>query len=98
MTMDISDFYLTTSLKHSEHIRVKLNDIQQEIIYKYNLEDKATTDGSIHIVANKKMYGLPQAGLLANKLFQNDLTRMIQTKQSGACSRSMIDGQYNSQL
>ena len=42
---------------------MKLADIPQEVIDKYNLQDKATPDGSIHIVANKGMYGLPQAGL-----------------------------------
>ena len=51
MTMDISNFYLMTPLKRPEYIRVKLTDIPQEIIDEYKLMDKATPDGSIHIVA-----------------------------------------------
>ena len=45
------------------------------LLYKYNLQDKATPDGSIHIVANKGMYGLPQAGLLANELLEKRLNK-----------------------
>ena len=68
MTMDISNFYLMTPLARPEYIRVKLSDIPDEIIAEYNLKAKATKDGSVHIVANRGMYGLPQSGLLANQL------------------------------
>jgi hypothetical protein len=64
MTMDISNFYL---------IRIKLEDIPSKIINEYNLRDKATPDGSIYIEANKGMYELPQAGLLANELLEKRL-------------------------
>jgi len=40
--------------------------IPQEIIDEYKLMDMITPYGSIHIEANKGMYGLPQAGLLVN--------------------------------
>ncbi len=70
MTMDISNFYLMTPLKRPEYIRIKLADIPEEIIREYNLREKATPDGSIYIEANKGMYGLPQAGLLANELLK----------------------------
>ena len=75
MTLDISNFYLMTPLKRPEYIRIKLADIPQEVIDEYNLQDKATPDGSIHIVANKGMYGLPQAGLLANELLEKRLNK-----------------------
>ena len=68
VTLDISDFYLTTPLKRPKYIRMKLADIPQEIINKYKLHNKATLDRSIHIEANKGMYRLPQAGLLVNEL------------------------------
>ena len=74
MTMDISNFYLMTPLDIPEYIRMKLADIPQEVIDKYNLQDKATPDGSIHIVANKGMYGLPQSRILANKLLKQHLS------------------------
>ena len=73
MTMDISNFYLMTPLKRPEYIRIKLAEIPQEIIDEYKLMDKITPDGSIHIEANKGMYGLPQAGLLANELLEKRL-------------------------
>jgi len=73
MTLDISNFYFMTLLKRPEFIRMKLADIPEEIIVEYNLRNKATPDGSIYIVANKGMYGLPQAGLLANELLEKRL-------------------------
>ena len=59
MTMDISNFCLMTPLKRLEYMRVKLANIPQEIIDKYNLKDKATPAGSIHMFATKGIYGLP---------------------------------------
>ena len=44
--------------------------IPEEVIRKYNLHRKVTKDGSIHIEASRGMYGLPQAGLLANELLE----------------------------
>ena len=73
MTMDISNFYLMTPLKRPEYIRMKLSDIPDEIIDEYKLRDIATPDGSVYIEANKGMYGLPQAGLLANELLEKRL-------------------------
>ena len=73
MTLYISNFYLMIPLKRSEYIHVKLTDIPQEIIDEHKLLDKATPDGSIYIEANKGMYGLPYAGLLANELFEKRL-------------------------
>ena len=73
MTMDICKFYLMTPLKRPEYIRMKLSDIPLEIIEEYKLREKVTPYGSIYIVTNKGMYGLPQAGLLANKLLEKRL-------------------------
>ena len=75
MTMDISNFYLMTPLSRPEYIRVKLSDIPDEIINEYKLKDKATKDGSVYIVANRGMYGLPQSGLLANQLLEKRLNK-----------------------
>ena len=75
MTMDISNFYLMTPLSRPEYIRIKLTNIPDEIIREYNLDEKATKDGSIYIEANKGMYGLPQSGLLANELLEKRLNK-----------------------
>ncbi len=66
MTMDISNFYLMIPLHHPEFIQLKLGNIPDEVINKYKLREKATKNGSIYIRAKQGMYGLPQAGLLAN--------------------------------
>ncbi len=68
MTMDISKFYLMTPLHHPKFIRIKLTDIPGKVIKEYKLREIATKNKSIYIRAKRGMYGLPQAGLLANKL------------------------------
>ena len=75
MTMDISNFYLMTPLHHPEFIRLKLGDIPDEVINEYKLREKATKNGSIYIRAKRGMYGLPQAGLLANELLEKCLNK-----------------------
>ncbi len=70
MTMDISNFYLMMPLHRPEFIRMKLSDIPNKVINEYKLCNKATPDGSVYIKAKFGMYGLPQAGLLANKLLE----------------------------
>ncbi len=39
------------------------------------LREKATSNGSIYIMATKGMYGLPQAGLIANELLESRLNK-----------------------
>ncbi len=75
MTMDISNFYLMTPLHRPEFIRMKLSNILDKIIGKYKLRNKTTPNGSIYIVANCGMYGLPQSGLIANKLLEKRLNK-----------------------
>ncbi len=75
MTMDISNFYLMTPLLRPKFIRLKLTNIPNEVIKKYNLKEKATKNGSIYIKAKQGMYGLPQAGLLANELLKKRLNK-----------------------
>jgi hypothetical protein len=75
MTMDISNFYLNTPLPRPEFIRINLNDIPEEVIIEYDLKKKATSNGSIYIRAQRGMYGLPQAGLLANELLEKRLNK-----------------------
>ena len=63
MTIDISNFYLNTPMVRPEYLKVKLSDIPEEVIDKYNLRDIATQDGYVYIEVTKGMYGLQQAGL-----------------------------------
>jgi hypothetical protein len=75
MTMDISNFYLNSPLPRPEFICIELSNIPEEIIKEYKLRDKATSNGSIYIMVTKGMYGLPQAGLIANKLVESRLNK-----------------------
>jgi hypothetical protein len=86
MTMDISNFYLNLSLARPEYIQIKISDIPEEIINEYNLRNKVTESGHVHIKANKGMYGLPQAGLIANELLEKQLN------EHGYCQSKLIPG------
>eukprot|EP00804_Cyclotella_cryptica_P026100 CCRYP_013955-RI/>CCRYP_013955-RI protein AED:0.47 eAED:0.47 QI:0/-1/0/1/-1/1/1/0/200 len=82
MTIDISNFYLMTPLMRPEYLRVKLTDIPAEIITEYKLRNKVNKNGFVFIEVTKGMYGLPQAGLLANLLLKKDSTNKVTSKAS----------------
>jgi hypothetical protein len=69
MMMDIKKYYLGTSLPRFEYMKMLLSRFPEEIVYKYNL-DAIAVDGWVYIEIRKGMYGLKQAGLLANQLLQ----------------------------
>ena len=72
MTIDISDFYLNTSLKCWKYVKLNLKDIPDEIIREFDL-NKKEVNGFVYVKVRKGMYGLPQAGLLSDKLLQQRL-------------------------
>jgi hypothetical protein len=67
MMMDIKNYYLGTPLPRFEYMKMLLSRFPEEIIQKYNLKALAV-NGWVYIEIRKGMYGLKQAGLLANKL------------------------------
>jgi hypothetical protein len=69
MMMDINNYYLGTPLPRFEYMKMLLSRFPEEIIEKYNLNDLAV-DGWVNIEIRKGVYGLKQAGLLANQLLQ----------------------------
>jgi len=73
--IDISNFYLMIPLKRPEYIRVKINDVPEEIINEYKLRKKVNKAGMVFIEVTKGMYGLPQVGLLANELLKQRLNK-----------------------
>ena len=75
MTIDISNFYLLTPFKQPEYIRVKIDDLPDEIINKYKLRKKINKTGMLYIEVTKGMCGLPQAGLLTNELLEQRLNK-----------------------
>jgi hypothetical protein len=71
-TMDITNFYLNTPLDHPEYLRIPCNLIPDEIMQEYNLHT-LVKNGNVLARIDKGMYGLPQAGILANKLLKERL-------------------------
>ena len=65
--MDISNFYLNSPLPRPEYMRLPVKIIPAEIMQHYKLEDIAE-GGWVYMRIDKGMYGLPQAGKLANEL------------------------------
>ena len=75
MTIDISNFYLMTPLLRPEYLRIKMADLQDEIIVEYRLRKIANANGFVFVEVTTGMYGLPQAGLLANELLEKRLNK-----------------------
>jgi hypothetical protein len=72
MGVDLKNFYLNTLLDRYEYMRLSIDIIPDEIIDKYNLRP-LVSNGYVYIEIRKGMYGLPQAGILANKLLTKRL-------------------------
>ncbi len=70
--IDIKDFYLNTPMERPEFMRLKLSDIPNNIIDLYKLHDIAH-DGYVFVRIQKGMYGLPQAGIIAQQLLKKRL-------------------------
>ncbi|KAL7489682.1 hypothetical protein ACHAW6_015527 [Cyclotella cf. meneghiniana] len=72
MTIDIKDFYLNTPMNRPESMRLKLSDIPNNNAVLYKLRDIAH-DGYVFVRIQKGMYGLPQAGIIAQQLLEQCL-------------------------
>ena len=75
MIIDVKDFYLNTPMKQYEYMHLKITHIPEEVIEHYNLRDIVTEDGYVYCEIQKGMYGLPQAGIIAQELLQERLTQ-----------------------
>jgi hypothetical protein len=72
MMTDINNYYLGTPLSRFEYMEMLLSRFPEEIIQRYNL-NALGVGGWVYIEIRKGMYGLKQAGLLANQLLQTRL-------------------------
>ena len=70
--LDLALFYLTADLKYYKYMKMPLNLFPQWIVNQYNLTCHAV-DGMVRIEMRKAVYGLPQAGILANKKLRSKL-------------------------
>ena len=64
-TLDIANFYLGTPLDRYEYMKMPLDIFLQHIKEQYNL-DEMQYKGYVWLEIRKAIYGLPQAGILAN--------------------------------
>ena len=77
MTINIKDFYLYTPMSRYEYMRLKLSDLPADFVKHYDLAAKATGYGYVYVEIRRGMYGLPQSGLLAQKLLDNASTKRV---------------------
>jgi hypothetical protein len=73
--IDLKDFYLMTLMACPKYMRMKLKDLPAKFVELYNLTNKVNFNGYIHIKIQKGMYGLPQAGVLAQELLKKRLNK-----------------------
>jgi hypothetical protein len=71
---DIKNMYLDTPLDWYEYMKMPLSLFSQDIIEHYGLLNKVL-NGCVYTEICKGMYGLPQAGILANKLLKKCLAK-----------------------
>jgi hypothetical protein len=72
MMMDIKNYYVGTPLPTYEYMRLPISILPLDIIEKYDLT-RLAVNGWVYLEIRKGMYGLKQAGILANQLLQKRL-------------------------
>jgi hypothetical protein len=71
---DIKNMYLMTHLDQYKYMKMPLQLLIKDVMEHYG-QCKKVVDGDVYMEIRKGMYGLPQAGILANKLLKLHLTR-----------------------
>jgi hypothetical protein len=71
-TMDIKNFYLCMPMTRYEYMQLKLSDMPEDVIAHYHLLNIVTPDRYICKI-RQGMYGLPQAGIIAQELLAKRL-------------------------
>jgi hypothetical protein len=66
-SIDIKDYYLNTELPHPEYVSIRLNQIPAATQLKYGVARFAAGRDRVMFKVTKGMYGLPQAGILAQQ-------------------------------
>ncbi len=72
MCLDIKKIYLTAALEYFEYMKIPLALFPVWTIEQYNLHTLAL-DRWVHIEMRRAVWGLPQAGILANKQLRHKL-------------------------
>lgn len=81
-TIDLKDFYLGTPMQPKDYayMRIPIHLIPEHIMKLYNLEP-LVKNGHVCVRIEKGMYGLPQAGIIANER----LTKFLQPHGYAPC-------------
>jgi hypothetical protein len=66
ISIDLKDFYLCSDLEEYKYVRIPLHMLPEAIMDLYSLHAKIS-NGHVYAEVRKCMYGLPQAGRLANE-------------------------------
>ena len=66
MVADAGNVYLATPMKRKEYLRIAVEFIPPEFMDEYNLHSKVK-NGYVYFEIVHGVYGLPQAGILANQ-------------------------------
>jgi hypothetical protein len=72
MCLDIKFFYLTAALEYFEYMKIPLELFPKWTQEQYNLKELAL-EGWVYIEMRRAVWGLPQAGILANKCLRRKL-------------------------
>ena len=67
MCVDLGNFYLATPMERYEYMRMPIDVFPAHTIEQYEL-DKHVKNGYVYLEIRRAIYGLPQAGVLGNKL------------------------------
>ena len=86
MMIDIKDFYLNTAMARYKYMHLCITNMPEDVTKHYNLHDKATPNGYVYCKIQKGMYGLPQAGIIAEQLLEEQL------KKHGYCQSQTTPG------
>ena len=70
MTTDIKYFYLNMPMERFKYMKLKLSDLPKDFIKKYYPAPKVDRNGYVYVEIRRGMYGLQQAGLLAQQLIE----------------------------
>ena len=72
MGIDVKSFYLCTPMERYEYMKMPLSIFPDHIKQQYNMDANAH-NGYVYLEIRRAIYGLPQAGILANKLLRKRL-------------------------
>ena len=96
MTIDINYFYLMTPMDRYEYMRLKLANLPEDLIQQYTLRDEVIKYGYVYLEIRQLMYGITQAGILAQKQSEKRLNAKVYKTKS--THPRVFDSRYASHI